>query len=216
MLFAQMQEVAANDTTDFIFRVAVLLFFAAYLWLFVILHACARRIPPWYRKMEPWRVWMVVIPCIGCLYGLSYFPNLARSYQKYFKAQRNTDVGDCGYDLSWLVAWSIVFASWFPPLAHLAGFSFHEINIYLGPLSLVLLVLFVIKAEQLKKLIPKDAARIERAKRPLAKQTAGKTRISDEPVLGEIDLDLDSLSSALAGSTNGGSPLPPEKTGLQE
>ncbi len=217
MSFAQVDTLAEFELWAGIFSVGLFVVAAVFLWMLYILHTCCRRIPPVYREVQPWHVWLVLIPCAGWFFGLFIFPNLARSYQNYFQEHRRTDVGNCGRQLSWWVAWT------FPPgtlvAAQLCGLPVPDFFYFLTPLFLFLLIIFVIQEIELRNLIPADAAQRERAEDPTQKKsgskttamwrenradswhstTPGKKAPAETPASAsdEIELDLNSLTSAL-------------------
>jgi hypothetical protein len=233
MSFAQVDTLMGYEVWGGIFYVSLFVVVAVFLWMLYILHTCYRRIPPVYREVQPWHVWLVLIPCAGWFFGLFIFPNLARSYQNYFQEHRRTDVGNCGRQLSWWVAWT------FPPgtlaVAQLCALPVPDFFCFFTPLFLVLLVIFVIQATELRNLIPADAAQREQAEDPTQKKSAskitamwrenrtdswhsttpGKKAPAEMPASASdaIELDLNSLTSALGQPEVDRKPAqPPEET----
>lgn len=210
MLFAQVGKLTGIDFQEAIFLVFLLVAFAFFLWMLYILQTCLRRIPPVHREMQPWQVWLVLIPGAGWFFVLFVFPYLSRSFQNYFEEHPRADVGRCGHQLSLWVAWAFV-------LSQLVLLLITSVGIFLTLVFIVLLVLFVLEATELKRLIPVDAA--ERAAHAAeSKKTATKAaamwrdnradswhstspgkRPPDEALAAsiEIELDVDSLTSAL-------------------
>lgn len=107
-----------------------------------LLSGCYKRIPQQFRKMEPGMVWLLMIPCVPLVWNFFVFPRLAESYKGYFDSVGNTEVGDCGAQMGMFYAIAVA-CSLVPCLNYLAG-----------PVSLVLLIIFLVKAHELKKKIP--------------------------------------------------------------
>lgn len=104
----------------------------------LMLTSCFKRIPPEHRKMEPGMVWLLLIPCFSLVWNFFVFPRLSESYLSYFTAQGRTDVGDCGRGVG--MAYAICCAcSIIPYLGILAGLA-----------ALVLLIVYLVKAFELK------------------------------------------------------------------
>lgn len=107
-----------------------------------LLMSCFKSIPPAHRKMEPALVWLLLIPCFSVVWNFFVFPRLSESYLSYFTAQGRSDVGDCGRGLG--LAYAICCAcSMIPYIGILAGLA-----------ALVLLILYLVKAFDLKGQIP--------------------------------------------------------------
>ncbi len=107
-----------------------------------ILSGCFSRIPQGFRKMEPGMVWLLLIPCFNIVWNFFVYQRLADSYKAYFDSVGKTDVADCGKGIG--LAYCICVACCLVPC----------LNYLAGPASLVLLVLYLIKAVNLKNLIP--------------------------------------------------------------
>ncbi|MCX8109252.1 MAG: hypothetical protein N3G20_10655, partial [Verrucomicrobiae bacterium] len=106
-----------------------------------LLTSCFRVIPPEHRKMEPTLVWLLLIPCFPIVWNFFVFLRLSDSYLSYFSAQGRTDVGDCGRGLG--LGYAICFAcSVVPYIGVLAALA-----------AIVLLILYLVKVLQLKRLI---------------------------------------------------------------
>ena len=125
--------------------VFVLIGLAIQAYVCYLLSGCLKRIPPPYRQQEPNMVWLLMIPLVNIVWNFFVYPNLSRSYQAYFAAQGRTDVGDCGAGIG--LAYCICAAvSFIPYLGMLTGIA-----------ALVLLIMYLIKAIDLKKQIPELA-----------------------------------------------------------
>ena len=122
--------------------VALLLFFAVTIIICLLLQNCYKRVPQQFRKMEPGLVWLLLIPCFPLVWNFFVFPRLSQSFKSYFDSIGRTDVGDCSGGIG--LAYSICYAASVVP--------------YLGCLtliaSLVLLIVFLVKANELKNQIP--------------------------------------------------------------
>ena len=99
-------------------------------------------VPPSFRKLEPGLVWLLLIPCFPVVWNFWVFPRLAESYKAYFDSVGDQSVGNCGGDLA--LAYCICSAvSIIPYLGCLTGIG-----------ALVLLIMFLVKAQELKNRIP--------------------------------------------------------------
>ena len=103
-----------------------------------LLYKCFLAIPPQYRKQEPGMVWLLMIPLFSLVWNFFVYPKLAESYQAYFAAQGRTDVGDCGKQLG-LIYCIAAACALIPYVGVLAGVA-----------GLVLVILFLVKAYELK------------------------------------------------------------------
>jgi hypothetical protein len=126
------------------FIVVVVFFLALNAAVCAILHGCFRRIPAEHRRLEPGLVWLLLIPCFGWIWNFFVYPRLAQSYQSYFRSIGKNDFGDCGAGLGWAYAGCA--------LGLLIPFPLVPFG--MGLAALVLLVLFLVKATQLKNQIP--------------------------------------------------------------
>ncbi|MCW8133625.1 MAG: hypothetical protein KIS92_24990 [Planctomycetota bacterium] len=61
-----------------------------------IMMKCFEAIPKQYHQVGAWQVWITVLPCINVIWHFLTYPQLSRSFRRYFEAQGRTDVGDCG------------------------------------------------------------------------------------------------------------------------
>jgi hypothetical protein len=109
------------------------------------LSSCFKRIPPQYRLMEPGMVWLLLIPCFNLIWNFFVYPRLSQSFQNYFGAHARTDVGDCGRQLG---LWYAICAA-----ASIVPF----LNYCTIPISLVLLIIYLVKVLGLKGQIPVGA-----------------------------------------------------------
>jgi hypothetical protein len=115
-----------------------LIIMAVVCWLVA---GCYEKIPEKFRAMPPNKVWLLMIPCFNLVWGFWVFPGLSKSFQAYFDSVDDKSVGDCYAKVAlWLCisqACCIV-----PCLNYLAGLA-----------ALVLLILFLIKTNELKNKI---------------------------------------------------------------
>lgn len=103
------------------------------------------RVPAKYRTMEPAHVWFNLIPCVGLVFNFWVFPGLAKSFKSYFDSKGDTSVGDCGEKIGlWYSICTVCCLV--PYLGAITGIA-----------SLILLILFLIKAGDLKNKIPPNA-----------------------------------------------------------
>jgi hypothetical protein len=98
-----------------------------------------KAIPAQFRKMEPGKVWLMLIPFFNLYWIFPVFLGLADSFKATFDSRGVLDVGDCGRQLA---LWYCICAavSIVPCVQYISA-----------PASLVLLILFLIKASELKK-----------------------------------------------------------------
>ncbi len=127
----------------------VLAILAVYIVILYLLFSCYQRIPAQHRQMEPWQVWLLLIPFFNIVWNFFVFPRLAKSYQSYFAEQGRTDVGDCGEQIGlWyaILGAAGLVAGFVPCLGPIVGLT-----------SLILLIIFLVKALTLKGQIPLGA-----------------------------------------------------------
>ncbi len=71
-----------------VFAIAFLIAIAVSVAFCLMVYICFTRIPPEHRQMEPWQVWLLLIPCVNLVWNFFVYPNLAKSYQSYFQGHR--------------------------------------------------------------------------------------------------------------------------------
>lgn len=120
----------------------ILLSIAVNVFICLLLQKCYNRIPPQFRQQQPGMVWLLLIPCFAVIWNFFVFPPLAKSFKAYFDSINRTDVGDCQESIG--LAYSICCAASFVPY----------LGCLTGVASLVLLILFLIKTNDLKNQIP--------------------------------------------------------------
>lgn len=91
-------------------------------------------------------VFLLLIPCFNIVWNFFVYPKLADSFASYFRAQGRTDVGDCGRGIG--MAYCIcAVCGVVPYLGLLAGLA-----------ALILWIIFLVKAADLKGQIPEAGA----------------------------------------------------------
>jgi hypothetical protein len=106
------------------------------------LYGFYKRVPAQFRKMEPGMVWLLLIPCFNLVWNFFAFPRLSQSLRAYFASVGNTAVGDCGESLA--LAYAICEVATLIPC----------VGLILWIAVIVLLILFLIKANDLTRQIP--------------------------------------------------------------
>lgn len=109
-----------------------------------LLSNCFKAIPPQFRKQQPGMVWLLMIPVFSLVWNFFVYLKLSESYQAYFAAQGRTDVGDCGKQIALL--YCIFAACTAVPVPH--------VYFLVAIAALVLLIIYMVKAYDLKKQIP--------------------------------------------------------------
>jgi hypothetical protein len=106
-----------------------------------LLSKCYHSIPEPYRLMPPIQVWLLMIPCFPLVWNFFVYLKLADSYKSYFNAVGRYDVGDCGKAIG--LAYCICVCCTLLPYAGFVS----------AIAALVLMIMFLIKAFQLKAMI---------------------------------------------------------------
>jgi hypothetical protein len=110
--------------------------------IILIVQSFYKRIPPEHRRMEPGMVWLLIIPCFNLVWNFFVFLKLSDSFKSYFDSQGIVDVGDCYRGLA--MAYCIAAVLCLVPC----------LNYIAGPASLVLLIIVLVKYNDLKNRIP--------------------------------------------------------------
>ncbi len=100
-----------------------------------------KKVPAQHRKMEPGMVWLLMIPCFPIVWNFFVFQRVPDSFKSYFDSVGRTDVGDCGKGIG--LAYAICAACSIIPLVQYIA----------GPATLVLMILNLIKINELKSKI---------------------------------------------------------------
>ncbi len=134
-----------------IFAIVFVVALAISIGLLYLVFSCYQRIPPQHRQMEPWQVWLLLIPVFPIVWNFFVYPKLAKSYQSYFAEQGRTDVGDCGEKIG---LWFAICA------AAIVTIIIPCLGMITGPIAalaaLVLWIIFIVKALGLKGQIPQQ------------------------------------------------------------
>jgi uncharacterized membrane protein len=106
------------------------------------LYKIFNRVPVQYRVMEPGLVWLLIIPCFNLVWNFFVFIRLSRSLKRYFNSVGNQAVGDCGEGLG--LGYSICEVARLIPC----------VGILVWIAAVVLVILYLIKVNQLSEQIP--------------------------------------------------------------
>lgn len=130
-------------------------FVGLFFWLFVagvglildlivcfFLYKIFQRVPTQFRVMEPGLVWLLIIPCFNLVWNFFVFIRLSRSLKRYFNSVGNQTVGDCGEGLG--LGYSICEVARLIPC----------VGILVWIAALVLVILYLMKVNQLSEQIP--------------------------------------------------------------
>lgn len=102
---------------------AILLFVAGLIYIHYLLYTIARAIPAPHRKLEPWTVWLLLIPFFKLVWNFMVFQGISDGYKSYFESRGQTHADDYGRSLG--ITYSITDAAFhamsmagsiFPPL----------------------------------------------------------------------------------------------------
>jgi hypothetical protein len=117
------------------------------------LSSCLKRVPPQFRRQEPAMAWLLLIPCFNLVWNFFVYPKIGESYQAYFDSIGRTDLGDCGRSLG--LSYCILSVAGLPlgMIPVIGG----VVSCFLGLATLVVWILFLVKAGNLKSQIPLDA-----------------------------------------------------------
>ena len=103
-------------------------------------------IPPQFRTMEPGMIFLMFIPCFGIIWIFFIVTKIPESFRNYFWATGNHRFGDCGAALG----------MWYAILAVISSIPY--VNFLTIIPTLILLVMFVLKLNEMKKAVLADAA----------------------------------------------------------
>lgn len=106
-----------------------------------LVSGCYEKIPEKFRAMSPGKVWLLMIPCFNLVWNFWVFPGLSKSYKAYFDSVGDTSVGDCSANIA---LWYCICLACciIPILNYLAGLG-----------SIVLLIIYLVRASDLKNKI---------------------------------------------------------------
>ena len=97
--------------------------------------------------MEPWQVWLLLIPFFNFYWNFIVYQRIPESYQAYFEANGMKGYGDCGKNMGLWYSICTIGAIIVPCVGSIAGIA-----------SLVLMIIFIVKEFELRGKIPRDAA----------------------------------------------------------
>jgi hypothetical protein len=130
----------------FIFLYVYLFHLALSIVVIFLVYTDFQRVPSAFRKLEPSLVWLLVIPCFNLVWNFYVFPGLADSFKAYFDSVGESSVGNCGRDVG--LGYAVCSAASLIPF----------VGCLTGVATLALLILFLVKANELKNRIPITAA----------------------------------------------------------
>ena len=110
-----------------------------------LLSNALKAIPAEHRKQEPNMVWLLMIPLFNLVWNFFVVPKISDSFKSYFDSVGATDVGDCGRQIG------LIYCI----LAALCVIPY--VNTLTGLGALVLLILYLVKVNELKKKIAPPA-----------------------------------------------------------
>ena len=134
-----------QPTHFFIIMIGLFIGIGLSILIAAFLYTDFQRIPPRFRKLDPGLVWLLLIPCFNIVWNFFVFPKLSESFKAYFDSVGDTSVGNCGHDLA--LGYAICSAVSIIPF----------VGCVTGLVSLVLVILFLVKADELKNRIPISA-----------------------------------------------------------
>lgn len=131
-----------ETTVLLIILVAVVIGVAIAVLLVWLLYDACKRIPAQYRELEPWQVWLLLIPVWSLIWNFVVYPRLSRSMQAALAAQGTPAADDCGAQLGLYYAICCVVAL-VPIVGGIAGLA-----------GLVIWIMYLVKISGLKKGLP--------------------------------------------------------------
>lgn len=111
----------------------------------ILIYMDFQRIPSGFRKLEPGLVWLLLIPCFHLVWNFFVFPGLSDSFKAYFNSIGDNSVGNCGREMG--LGYAICAAASVIPF----------VGCLTGIVALVLLIMFLVRANELKNRIPVTA-----------------------------------------------------------
>lgn len=126
----------------FVYLILVGIALCVHIVVCFFLYKFYKRVPQQFRKMEPGMVWLLLIPCFNLVWNFFVYIRLPRSLKGYFNSVGNQTVGDCGEGLG--LAFSICEAATIIPC----------LGLFTGIAAIVLVILYLVKANQLTEQIP--------------------------------------------------------------
>ena len=74
---------AAIAAALFILLIALAISLAINVAICAMLHVCLSRVPAQYRKMEPWQVWLLMIPIFNFAWNFIVYQRIQEAFYKY-------------------------------------------------------------------------------------------------------------------------------------
>jgi hypothetical protein len=128
-------------TFGVLYGVILVVAIAVLIFICYLLYKLYEAVPEKFRAMEPGKVWLMLIPCFNIVWIFWVYPGLAKSFKAYFDSVNDNSVGDCGAKLA---LWYCITA---------VGSIIPCVGVVSGVASLVLMILFLVKAHELKNKI---------------------------------------------------------------
>lgn len=112
---------------------------AVMLFVIWLIYGAIRSVPPQYRFIQPWVVWLMIIPVVGQVVAFLVAIQVPQSFRYYFGATGRPQPGDYGFGvgLTWAICNIAIIIPVLGTLAFIAG--------------LVCLILFLVKITSLKR-----------------------------------------------------------------
>ena len=126
---------------------AIIVVVAIAVWAFILYtyYSALNSIPAQFRTMEPWQVFLLLIPCFNIIWLFFVVQKIPESFRNYFHAIGDHSRGDCGAGIGlWYAILTIVSA--IPLVNYISVFP-----------TLILMVMFVVKMWQLKGVVQSSA-----------------------------------------------------------
>ena len=109
------------------------------IWMLAFLSSCLASVPPEHRRMEPGMVWLMLVPLFNLVWMFFVYVRVPKSFASYFHSIGEHDVGDAGEGLGIAI-----------PILNLIS-SIPYVNCLTSPVALILLIVYLIKMNELKK-----------------------------------------------------------------
>lgn len=149
LIFAQ-QEFSGEDAVATVFGVICILVGVAIIvgvtvLIYYIFYSSLAAIPEQYRAMEPWQIFLLLIPCFNVVWIFFIVTKIPESFRNYFHAIGDYNRGDCGATIGLWYAIMLICAS-IPYLGLLFAIP-----------ALVLMIIFLVKLNELKNAVKASA-----------------------------------------------------------
>ena len=134
---------------------------AIHVLLLYLLYNAYRVVPTQYQAIEPWQVFLMLIPCFHFVWAFIVYQRIPESFQRCMYALGRNDQGDCGQQLGLWYAICLVCAA-VPYIGAIPGIA-----------ALVLWIIFVVKMYELKRIVEPNLTKLQ------SPQPAGGTYTGD-------------------------------------